>query len=83
MSKAKTLTEYTLEELNAEKIKRKTIFYSYCVIFSLMVIAGIFITLKKGINFFSFMPLLFLFTFFLMWKNYNDVKKEILSRNSI
>lgn len=83
MFKTKTLAEYTPEELNAEKTKRKAIFYSYCVIFSLMVITGIFITMKKGMNFFTFMPLFFLFTFFIMWKNYNDVKKEILSRNSV
>lgn len=59
-------------------IKRSFIFISVAVV--VMIIAGIFGSMKKGVDFFTFLPLFFIPLLYTRWIVYNKIKKEAESR---
>lgn len=79
--KTTILSELSLEELGLEKKKRGAMVGAYIAIIIMMVGAGIVVTIRKGISIFTFFPLVFFPIFLVIYKGYDDVKKEIKSRH--
>ena len=77
----KNLQELSNEELLKEAKKTKFVFGIYLGIIPAMLIAGIFITVEKGVNFFTFFPVIFLGNATIFWSYYDKVKKELKSRD--
>lgn len=77
------LKDLTDEELMQEEKKRKKNYLMYSVILGLMVGIAIYSTVKKGLGFFTFFPLFFVPSGVVNRTNYNAVKKEITSRESL
>lgn len=78
----KKLAELTVQELMLEEKKRKAIYIAFAALIGIMAGASIFGFILKGFTFFTVMPLLFTPLFLMNLKNYQDVKKEIKSRNT-
>ncbi len=77
------LKNLTDEELVQAEKKRKAAYLTYSVILGLMVGVAIYSTVKKGLGFFTYFPLFFVPTGVVNRTNYNAVKKEITSRESL
>ncbi|RZL66693.1 MAG: hypothetical protein EOO93_05220 [Pedobacter sp.] len=77
----KNLQEFTHEALLKEAKRTPFLFGIYlgCVI--VMFVTGVLSTLDYGITIFTFLPVGFLAIAVLLWSNYNNVIKELKSRN--
>jgi hypothetical protein len=78
--KQKELTDLTEVQLTEEIKKRKIVFYTYNVIIGFMTGIAIYLTVKKGLGFFTFFPLFFLPIYFSIWMNHKAVQKEKKNR---
>ena len=78
--KTNLLSELSLASLSTEKKKRGALVSFYIVMLLVMTVAGIMMTVRKGTNVFTFLPLTFLPIFLSIYKGYDDIKKEIKSR---
>lgn len=81
--KTTVLTELSLLELSTEKKRRGALVSFYIAILLVMTGAGIMITVRKGTSMFTFLPLVFFPIFLSIYKRYDEVKKEIRSRNDV
>lgn len=77
----KNLQELSNEDLLKEAKNTRFVFEIYLGIVMVMMVSGILSTLKKGINPFTFLPVVFLGVAMMFWSNYDKVKKELKSRN--
>lgn len=77
----KKLTDLTEEDLIIEQKKRKSNSISYSFIMGIMIGVTVYGFIKNGFSFFTILPILFFPIFIMNWKNYNEVKNEIKSRN--
>lgn len=77
----KNLQELSNEDLLKEAKNTRFVFGIYLGIVMVMMVSGILSTLKKGINPFTFLPVVFLGVAMMFWSNYDKVKKELKSRN--
>lgn len=77
----KNLQELSNEELLKEAKTRRFFFGVYIGLVSVMIVSGIISTLEKGVNVFTFLPVVFLGIALTFWSNYDKVRKELKSRN--
>jgi|TARA_R100000501_G_C2616790_1_gene110300 c-di-AMP phosphodiesterase-like protein len=77
----KNLKVLTDDELNKEYKDKATIFSIFLGLIIVMVITSIFTIFKNNISAPTFLPLAFLPLLLIFWKGFNEVKKEMKSRN--
>ncbi len=77
------LTKLTNEELPIELKKRKQSYTIAAFIVGMMIGCAVWSLVKNGISFFIFIPFIFAYWFKNAKPDYEEVKKEIQSRNSI
>lgn len=75
------LTKLTNEALQIELKKKKSSSKLLTVVIGLMIGTAIFTTFKKGFDFFTVFPLFFIPLAITSKSSYDEVKKEIESRN--
>nr|WP_315027782.1 hypothetical protein [uncultured Chryseobacterium sp.] len=80
--KSTKLSDLSIDELTKEEKKRSSIHICYCILIGFMVGTSVYATIKHGFTFVSILPLFFTPMNWFMWKNKNDVSKEIQSRKS-
>ncbi|UHO40486.1 hypothetical protein H5J24_11265 [Chryseobacterium capnotolerans] len=76
------LSELSVEELKTELKKRTALLLFFCIILGIMLVACLYVTIKKGIGSLTYMPIAFLPIFLIIWKNQKNVRNEIKSRQS-
>lgn len=74
------LKELSNEELLKEAQKRKKLLSVYSGLIAVMVIAGIIITIGRGMNVYTFLPFVFLGVAGIYWSGYDKIRKEVKTR---
>ncbi len=77
----KQLTDMSIDEL---KSKEKTLQRSVSILAGVLIvmfITGIFLTIKKGVNVFTMLPVVFLPILIASYSGLKKIKNEIISRN--
>ncbi|WP_282017998.1 hypothetical protein [Salegentibacter mishustinae] len=77
----KNLKVLTDDELTKEYRDKATIFSIFLGLIIVMVISSLITLFKNNISAATFLPLAFLPLLFIFWKQFNEVKKEMKSRN--
>ncbi|MCU0341324.1 MAG: hypothetical protein MUE30_15705 [Spirosomaceae bacterium] len=80
--KEKPLTELTTEELKTKESQLKKVAIVMGVFIALMVLSGVYLTIKQGPSVFTVMPIAFLAILIGNVSNSRKVQKEIASRNA-
>lgn len=80
--KKQDLTQLSIEELLTEQKKRKSSYTIFRIVIGIMLGVAIYSTIVKGLSFSSVLPVFFLPLAFSIKKQFDEVKKEIQSRNS-
>ena len=83
METKKPLSDFTDDELLQEKKKRKKSIKFFPFIIGLAVGIAVYSTVKHGIGFFTFFPLIFILPSISADKKYKEVKVEIEARKSL
>ncbi|UKB77737.1 hypothetical protein [Chryseobacterium sp. MEBOG07] len=79
-SETNKLSELSIEELTKEEKKRSAAHISFCIILGLLLAACIYVTIKKGFNGISPLPLAFFPLYLIIRKSWQDARKELQSR---
>ncbi len=79
--KAKELSDFSKQELQAEIKKRRFFFGVFIGMLITMFCTGIYLTVKQGFGVFTILPVAFLPLLMLIRKSALDAKKELESRN--
>ncbi len=66
-----------IEELKTKKRNLKKVMFAMIFLVLIMIGAGIYLTIKKGINPFIFLSILFLSIVLIIYTNIQKIKKEI------
>ncbi|PWN62901.1 hypothetical protein [Chryseobacterium viscerum] len=74
------LSELSIEELTKEEKKRSAAHISFCIILGLLLAACIYVTIKKGFNGITPLPLAFFPLYLIIRKSWQDARKELQSR---
>lgn len=74
------LSELSIEELTKEEKKRSAAHISFCIILGILVAACIYVTIKKGFNGITPLPLAFFPLYLIIRNSWQSVRKEIRSR---
>jgi hypothetical protein len=74
------LSELSIEELTKEEKKRSAAHISFCIILGILLAACIYVTIKKGFNGISPLPLAFFPLYLIIRKSWQDARKELQSR---
>lgn len=77
----KNVQEFSNEELQKEAKNSKFLLGLFLGMIIVMMVCGVIITLKKGVNTFTFLPFVFLWIPMTFWTSYSKVRKELKSRN--
>jgi hypothetical protein len=80
--KEKPLTELTTEELKTKESQLKKVAIVMGVFIALMVLSGVYLTIKQGFGVFTVMPIAFLAILIGNISSLRKVQKEIASRNA-
>jgi riboflavin transporter FmnP len=75
------LTQLSNEELQIEAKKRKSGYNLFKFVIGIMIGSAIFSTIMKGFSFFTLLPVFFIPLAFTTKTSYDEVNKEIESRN--
>jgi hypothetical protein len=81
MTQDKTIKNYSNFELQMYQKKTKGRLFIQSILLMLLIGTSIFITIKKGFNFFTIFPVFILIIFIPTLQLYNKVNKEIKTRN--
>lgn len=76
------LSELSTEELVKQQRKLSIILIFFGIMIGIMILACIYITIKKGANAQIGMPLPFLLIYLIFWNNKTKLRNEINSRKS-
>lgn len=82
MKKEVDLSTLTVEELEKRAKTTKAASIMLAVIMAIQFGIGIFLTVSKGFNVFTFIPLAFLPILIINFRNIKKIKEEIARRNS-
>ncbi|MBF6640905.1 hypothetical protein IVB69_05395 [Flavobacterium sp. J49] len=82
MKKETDLSTLTTEELEKRAKNTKTASVMLAVIIAIQFGIGLFLTVSKGFNVFTFIPLAFLPMLIVNFTNIKKIKEEIAKRNS-
>jgi hypothetical protein len=74
------LSELSIEELTKEEKKRSAAHISFCIILGLLLAACTYVTIKKGFNGITPLPLAFFPLYLIIRKSWQDARKELQSR---
>ncbi|RQO40275.1 hypothetical protein DBR39_04825 [Chryseobacterium sp. KBW03] len=74
------LSELSIEELTKEEKKRSAAHISFCIILGILLAACIYVTIKKGFNGISPLPLAFFPLYLIIRKSWQDARKELQPR---
>ncbi|KAB1232186.1 hypothetical protein [Chryseobacterium viscerum] len=74
------LSELSIEELTKEEKKRSAAHISFCIILGLLLAACVYVTIKKGFNGITPLPLAFFPLYLIIRKSWQDARKELQSR---
>lgn len=77
----KNLQDLSNVELIKEQKEAKSMLSVFLVIILIMIVAGVINTVIKGMNFFTFMPLIFVGMVVNYWSRYDRANKELKSRS--
>lgn len=81
MDKTESLAHLSDEVLTKSYKTAKGILIGFVVVFILLIVAAVFITIKKGFGVFSVLPIIFVSILMSNISNFNKLKKEMKSRN--
>lgn len=73
-------SELSTEELTKEEKKRSAAHISFCIIMGMLVGACIYVTIKKGFNGITPLPLAFFPLYLIIRKSWQNARKEFQSR---
>ena len=76
------LSQMTELELSKVGRTRKSLFYVFTILVSIMVLVAIFTTIKNGFTFFTLFPLFFTPMVVNNWLQLKAVKEEVKARNA-
>lgn len=76
------LSELSIEELTKEEKKRSAAHIAFCIIMGMLVLACIYMTIKKGFNGITPLPLAFFPLYLIIRKSWQNARKELQSRKS-
>ncbi len=76
------LSDLSIEELTKEEKKRSAAHISFCIIMGMLVVACIYMTIKKGFNGITPLPLAFFPLYLIIRKSWQNARKELQSRKS-
>lgn len=79
-SDASKLSELSIEELTKEEKKRSAAHISFCIIMGILIAACIYVTIKKGFNGITPLPLAFFPLYLIIRNSWQNARKEIRSR---
>ncbi|MDR4954433.1 hypothetical protein REB14_19805 [Chryseobacterium sp. ES2] len=74
------LSELSIEELTKEEKKRSAAHISFCIIMGILIGACIYVTIKKGFNGITPLPLAFSPLYLIIRKSWQNARKELQSR---
>jgi len=74
------LSELSIEELTKEEKKRSAAHITFCIIMGILIAACIYVTIKKGFNGITPLPLAFFPLYLIIRNSWQNVRKEIRSR---
>ena len=74
------LSELSTEELTKEEKKRSAAHISFCIIMGMLIGACIYVTIKKGFNGITPLPLAFFPLYLIIRKSWQNARKELQSR---
>lgn len=83
MDKPESLAHLSYEVLTKSYKTAKGILIGFIVVFILLIVAAVFITIKKGFGVFSVLPIIFVSILMSNIANFNKLKAEMKSRNLI
>lgn len=81
MEKTESLAHLSDEVLTKSYKTAKGILIGFIVVFILLIIAAVFITIKKGFGVFSVLPIIFVSILMSNISNFNKLRAEMKSRN--
>ncbi len=74
------LSELSTEQLTKEEKKRSAAHISFCIIMGMLIGACIYVTIKKGFNGITPLPLAFFPLYLIIRKSWQNARKELQSR---
>ncbi|TZF93607.1 hypothetical protein FW781_18100 [Chryseobacterium panacisoli] len=74
------LSELSIEELTKEEKKRSAAHITFCIIMGILIAACIYVTIKKGFNGITPLPLAFFPLYLIIRNSWQNARKEIRSR---
>ncbi|CAD0218026.1 hypothetical protein KYG33_01980 [Chryseobacterium sp. D764] len=74
------LSELSIEQLTKEEKKRSAAHTTFCIIMGILIAACIYVTIKKGFNGITPLPLAFFPLYLIIRNSWQNVRKEIRSR---